>query len=550
MPVTADSYPFLSTDKDLNKYGYVEEEFFIEGNGYTYDTSGDFETTATRNDGDGTYPFKTRIVVRRPAAAADANGTVVAEWNNVTATQDIEWNWFGDPEFLMDNGYTFVGVTAQNVGVNSLLNFNPTRYAGLSVNGNGTVPTGPGLDSDALSYEVFSSALKAIRGAGTGADPLGGINADTIISSGESQSCGRLATHHNEINPIHEISDAYLLTVCGSSVRTDRPEKVIRVLTETENRSERTPADFPDTSSIRHWEVAGASHLPRMAFDNINGVLTRDFLELTVQCQKFPLSLVEQPFTVNRATDALRKWVNSGEAPPIAPRGQYVPNPDYDPLAPPQNNPETILDRDEFGIAKGGIRYPAMDVPTALNDGSNSSAPGGSLFSAFCGLLGSSTPFSEEQLSSLYTDFADYLGKYDVAADAMIPDGFILPEDVERLKESARQFAEIRPTAPLLVGNAKNKGNFGLTWVGTEAPDTTFEVQRGDSSGSNWTDVSPSVADRTASFSKETQGTFSYRVRNTTILPGTNISEPRTVVTPYSEAVTGVKVDRSGPKKP
>ncbi|MGB0119681.1 MAG: hypothetical protein WBP55_01855, partial [Solirubrobacterales bacterium] len=29
VPVTADSYPFLSTDKDLNKYGYVEEEFFI-----------------------------------------------------------------------------------------------------------------------------------------------------------------------------------------------------------------------------------------------------------------------------------------------------------------------------------------------------------------------------------------------------------------------------------------------------------------------------------------------------------------------------------------
>ncbi|MGB0121166.1 MAG: alpha/beta hydrolase domain-containing protein, partial [Solirubrobacterales bacterium] len=177
-------------------------------------------------------------------------------------------------------------------------------------------------------------------------------------------------------------------------------------------------------------------------------------------------------------------------------------------------------------------------------------APGGSLFSAFCGLLGSSTPFTQEQLSGLYTDFADYLGKYDAAADAMLPDGFILPEDVERLKESARQFAEIRPTAPLLVGNARNKGNFDLTWVGTEAPDTTFEVQRGDSSGSDWTDVSPNVADRTASFSKETQGTFSYRVRNTTILPGTNISEPRTVVTPYSEAVTGVKVDRSGPKKP
>ncbi len=464
IPADANSYPFLSTDKDLDHYGYVEEEFFIEGDGFTYDTSGSFETTATRNDEDGTYPFKTRIVVRRPASPADANGAVVAEWNNVTATQDIEWNWFGDPEFLMKNGYTFVGVTAQNTGVNSLLAFNPTRYAGLTVNGNGTVPTGPGLDSDALSYEVFSSALKAIRGGGTGVDPLGGINAQTVISSGESQSCGRLATHHNEINPIHEISDAYLLTVCTSSVREDRPEKVIRVLTETENRTMKSVEDYPDTSSIRHWEVAGASHLPRMAFDNINPLLTRDFAELTVTCEKFPLSLVQQPFTVNRATDALVKWVNSAEAPPIAPRGEYVDS--------------STLARDEFGIAKGGIRYPALTVPTAVNDGSNTAVPGGPIFSAFCGLLGSSTPLTQEQLSGLYTDFADYLAKYDAASDAMTPDGFILPEDVERLKESARQFAEIRPTAPVLSGKPENKGNFGLTWVGTEA-----RIRRSSSSG-------------------------------------------------------------------
>ena len=143
---TADSYPFLSTDKDLESFGYVEQEFFITGEGFRYDNSGPVDQTGTRIEtggtgNDGLFPFKTRIVVRRPANAADANGAVVAEWNNVTATQDIEWNWFGDPEFLMANGYTFVGVTAQNMGVNSLLAFDPTRYAGLTVNGNNTVLT-------------------------------------------------------------------------------------------------------------------------------------------------------------------------------------------------------------------------------------------------------------------------------------------------------------------------------------------------------------------------------------------------------------------------
>lgn len=34
VPVTADSYPFLATDIDLSKYGYVEEEYFITGEAY------------------------------------------------------------------------------------------------------------------------------------------------------------------------------------------------------------------------------------------------------------------------------------------------------------------------------------------------------------------------------------------------------------------------------------------------------------------------------------------------------------------------------------
>lgn len=542
VPVTANSYPFLSSDIDLAAKGYVEQEYFLTGDAYRYDTAaGTFEDTADRIEtggelNDGAYPFKTRIVVRRPADPAKANGTVVAEWNNVTATQDLEWNWFSDPEYLIKHGYTWVGVTAQNVGVNSLLAFDPVRYAGLTVNGNGTVPTGEGIDADALSYDVYGSAIKAILGQGTGVDPLGGIDPQTIIASGESQSCGRLSSHYNRIEPHHEIIDAYLLTVCSSKLRSDRPEKAIRIITETENQNQKSVADYPDTDSIRHWEVAAGSHLPRMAFDNINGVLTRDFMKLTVSCEKFPLSLVQWPFTQNRATDALVTWANGGAAPPIAPRGEYT-------------NP-TTLKRDQYGIALGGIRYPAVTVPTALNDGSNTPAPGGSIFSQFCRLLGSSTPFTSDRLSGLYTDFPDYLTKYAAAADAMIPQGFILPEDVERLKASSRQFAEIRPSAPQLVGKKANRGSFDLTWVGTEAPETTFQIQRGTAAGTGWKDIAPAIGGSTADLKNEPQGTHSYKVRNTTVLPGTNISEPRTVVTPYSEATIAIKVDRSGPKPP
>lgn len=546
---TTASYPFLATDINLGSYGYSEQEFFLEGEGYRYDTSVPFDQTAPRietggPDGDGTYPFKTRIVVRRPLNPAEANGIVIAEWNNVTSTQDVEFNWFGDPYYLLENGYTFVGVTAQTMGVSSLKAFNHARYGSLTVNGNGTVPTGGGNDADALSYDVFSSVVNALQGTRNGVDPLAGINPVRVIASGDSQSCGRLSTHYNKIEPTHGIVDGYLLTVCTSALRIDRPEKAIRIITETENRRPRTIADLPDTGSIRHWEVAAASHLPRVAFDNLNPVLSRDFMVGTAECEKFPLSRIKWPFTQNIAIKDLASWSSGGAAPPIAPRGQYQSE------IPPA--PADALARDQHGIALGGIRYPDVTVPTALNDGTNTALPDGPLFSAFCGLYGSSTPFDPATLHSLYTDQADYLAKYSKAADDLVGDGFILQEDADRLKGDARDFARLRPSAPRLSGPASNRGRFELTWVGTKAPDTTVTLERSSASKqTNWLAIEPGGVGLEGAFlNNQKQGTYVYRAGTTTILPGTNISAPETVTTPFSEMSVPVKVDRTGPTRP
>jgi hypothetical protein len=555
IPVTETSYPFLATDIDLSQYGYVEEEYFIEGDGYTYDTSGAVNVDGTRIEVggpnlDGTFPFKTRIVVRRPANPADANGTVLAEWYNVTAFRDIEWNWFGDPEFMLKNGYTFVGISAQNVGISGLKAFNNDRYGTLSVNAADNPPT----SNDLLSYDIFGAAVNAIRGNGTGVDPLPGFTPEVVIASGESQSCGRLAAHYNKIEPLQDIVDGYLLTVCGSSVRADRPDdKLIRIISETENRTQRTEVDFPDTTSIRHWEVAGGSHLPRMAWDRVANVLNRDFLPITVGCQKFPLSLVQWPFTANRAIKGLEDWVKTSTAPPIAPRGTYVPNPNFDPMLPISgSNPQVILDRDQYGIAKGGIRYPELTVPTGTNDGVNSPGTGGNpLFNNFCGLLGSNTVFDQPTLSSLYTDHADYVAQYSQAVDEFLTTGFILAEDVPRLKQFARDFPELRPTAPMKAGSKVVRNAFGLNWVGTEAPDTTFALQRQSSKkGAAWANVNATYDGDTATLAKEPEGTHAYRVKSSTVIPANNIAEARTVTTPYSASSVRIKVDRSGPKAP
>lgn len=554
--VTPNSYPFLATDINLSRYGYVEEEFFVSGEAYRYDTAGGIEQDATRiltggADDDGRYPFTTRIVVRRPADPQKANGVVVAEWNNVTSTQDVEFNWFGDPFYLLKNGYTFAAVTAQNVGVNALKGFDRPRYRPLTVTGNDTVPTGTGQDRDALSYDVFASAVKALRGLGTeeSVDPLGGIEVEKVIASGESQSCGRLATHYNKIEPLHNAIDGYLLTVCGSPLRTDRPDdKAVRVLSELENQTRRTAEAFPDTDAIRHWEVAAGSHLPRMAWDNLANLLNRDFQTLTVECQRFPLSLVEWPFTVNRAVKGLGDWIGGGEAPPVAPRGEYVSNPNFNPGLPVSgSNPEFVLDRDPFGIAKGAIRYPTVTVPTATNTGINAAAEGADFFSAFCGLLGSSTAFSQAALSRLYRDHADYVRKYSRAADEFLKTDYILAEDIPRLKKIARQYPRLRPAKPRVTGLSGKGKRPRLSWVGTEAPGATFEVQRARVSGKKklrWSRAKAKIKGSRTTLPRQPKGVWRYRVRSSAMTPANNIAPAERVTTPFSEPSAKVRIRR------
>ena len=60
----------------------------------------------TRRLVDGGHPYKTRVIVRRPADPAKFNGTLAAEWYNVTTGQDIDFDWAASHEYLMRNGYT------------------------------------------------------------------------------------------------------------------------------------------------------------------------------------------------------------------------------------------------------------------------------------------------------------------------------------------------------------------------------------------------------------------------------------------------------------
>ena len=79
---------FNASVMDLATQGYVEEEYFLQGTARTYDIPRDQMSNGTPSE--TTHPFKTRIVVRRPAMPARFNGTVVVEWTNVSEGFDNE----------------------------------------------------------------------------------------------------------------------------------------------------------------------------------------------------------------------------------------------------------------------------------------------------------------------------------------------------------------------------------------------------------------------------------------------------------------------------
>ena len=87
----AHGYPFNASTLDLQKQGYVEEEFFIRGAARSYEIPRDQMSNGTA--GAATHPYMTRLVVRRPAVAESS--TAPRSWSGATSPRDSTTRWTG-----------------------------------------------------------------------------------------------------------------------------------------------------------------------------------------------------------------------------------------------------------------------------------------------------------------------------------------------------------------------------------------------------------------------------------------------------------------------
>jgi hypothetical protein len=89
---------------------------------------------------------------------------------------------------------------------------------------------------------------------------------------------------------------------------------------------------------------------------------------------------------------------------------------------------------DDHGNVVGGVRTPAVDVPISTLSGA---APPGA--SVICSLFGSSIPFSQAELVSLYHSQSGYLAAYTSSLNRAVAQGFILSADRAALLAQAEQ---------------------------------------------------------------------------------------------------------------
>lgn len=412
---------------------YVLEEFAVSGSAVRYAVDGENATPFNghwRTRLGDTAPYTTRAYVVRPSRAADFNGVVVLNWQNVTGGFDV-----GAPVIAeATRGYAWVGLTTQKIGVDGtpavvpgLPAWDPERYRGLDHPG------------DAWSYDILTQLGRALKGdAEIRRLMLGGFAAETVLATGASQSAMRLSTYINAVHMHEHAFDGFLLTVhwgiCPpldevplmdtlrpegeglsayhAQIRDDLNVPILVVATECEARYNFATRQ-PDTDTFRFWEVAGASHQSPASVALLRAIMERDAVDIDWPVAE-RTNTVDWDYVQGAALRSLAGWARTGAVPRRQPRIDM------------RSNAPDDFERDGHGNVTGGIRVPELEAPIATHRGERGDMTNPAW------LEGSIEPFRPERLHQLYPNGRNL--QWQRAVDRLVSQGVVLDEDEARLR--------------------------------------------------------------------------------------------------------------------
>ena len=409
---------------DIGELGYVEEEYFVSGTASPFPEGEPAEYT-------------TRVIVRRPAEAANFNGTVLLDWVNVSAQFENAVDTLQAHRFFLREGYAYVHVSVQAAGLCCTpltpQVWDPVRYMAINHPG------------DDYAFDIFTQIARGFK-APTGIDPMDGLPVEALIAMGQSQSAIRLHDYVNQMQPATGVIDGFLIHSdigAGKDFGTRPAAPVLHLLSDAEAVPEAPSA----TDNYVLWEVAGAAHqdlwvgyhqelgqsrrvvlgLPPqpMSADDALHQLAGNYGEQidpgVVACvaagTTFPMR-----YAVAAAIHHLHRWVRGGAPPPQPPRYTFT--------------TAGTLATDELNNALGGLRYPPIEVPVAR------------YLSDLCRLGGLTIPLTEPELLQRYGSHAAYVELMQAATERSVADGFLLPADAAELMARAQAASNRWPLDP------------------------------------------------------------------------------------------------------
>ncbi len=345
-------------------------------------------------------PYATRLVIRRPIDDSKASGLVVAEaMHPAGAAHAFEYNSL----YIMDSGHIAVEIDTQ--GADQIAAYNPERYGFIKVG------------NDQVS-EILAQAGALIKSPQS---PIASLPTRKMVLWGTSASSGILVAYlptHKvyKLANMQNIYDGFMPTMNGSTIApVDVP--IIQVPTQHEYQSVATATQDSDEpgSQYRVYEFPGMAHL-----DSRNTRLRYTQEDCLNPLSNFPIDA----FT-SVALHHLLQWVDKGIVPPRAERVIM------DMFA---DNDGSLMQLDEYGNAKGGIRNTYVDLPlskyTMINSPNpNSTGPGLGRMNTplLCFLSGWETPLAPAVLSEKYGSPENYVRMVEARLNELEAAGWSLP---------------------------------------------------------------------------------------------------------------------------
>ena len=352
---------------NLDDFGYVTEEYFVSGIA-------------------AGQPYKTRILIRKPADPALFSGMVVGEPTHRGGNALIcQFARFG----IAKRGHACVTVAARRINLTNpatagagLWEFNLDRYADLRV-------------ADSQTNEIIAQVGRLIRSNLAGG-PMAGYAVRTLILSGTSDSSGATRTYmssssqldHADLrmpdgSAIHQ--GFYVTSTLGGAIVPITDVPTIQMPSQSEvhapnnsNTYRRDDMDGPG-NQFRLYEVSGMSHNDARENPAFQGCTN-------------PLSHFPHGALTFMGLQHLLDWSAHGTLPPRAARMEVDEN-----LA-----DGTRVALDEHGNAKGGVRSTYLDVP-AFTFTIPNSGPG------LCSQTGWIAPLSDANMKALYRNHGGYV---------------------------------------------------------------------------------------------------------------------------------------------